>query len=71
MLFFLACKMYFKKGGRTHGRIQGGENAELHRHVKSSSAGQVAVAKGQGAAVPDAVAAGGLGLHHQGAGPHL
>lgn len=27
--------------------------------------------KGQGAAVPDAVAAGGLGLHHQGAGPHL
>lgn len=29
------------KGGSIHGRIQSGENAELHRHVKSPSVGQV------------------------------
>ena len=61
----------YKGGGRTHGRIQGGENAELYRHVKLPSAGQVPVAEGKGPVVPDAVAAGGLGLHHQGAGLHL
>ena len=54
-----------------HGCIQSGENAELHRHVKLPSAGQVPVAEGKGPVVPDAVAAGGLGLHHQGAGLHL
>ena len=63
--------MYFKKGENAHGRIQGGENAELHCHVKLPSAGQVTITKGEGAAVPDAVAAGGLGLHHQRAGLHL
>jgi len=35
----LVVKYIFGKGGRTHGCIQGGENAELHRHVKPSSAG--------------------------------
>lgn len=29
------------------------------------------VAEGKGPVVPDAVAAGGLGLHHQGTGAHL
>ena len=63
--------MLFGKGGRTHGCIQGGENAELYRHVKPSSAGQVAVAEGEGVAVPDAVAARGLGLYHERIGLHL
>ena len=61
----------FQERRNAHGCIQGGENAELHRHVKSPSAGQGAVAEGEGTAVPDVVAAGGLGLHHQGAGLHL
>ena len=37
-----------KGGGRTHGRIQGGENAELYCHVKLPSTGQVAVAESKG-----------------------
>lgn len=56
---------------RGYGSFPHRKDQRLHGHVQLPPAGQVAVPESEGAAVPHAVAAGGLGLHHEGACPHL
>ena len=60
-----------EKGGAGYGSFPHRKDQRLHGHVQLPPAGQVAVPESEGAAVPHAVAAGGLGLHHEGACPHL
>ena len=60
-----------EKGGAGYGSFPHRKDQRLHGYVQLPPAGQVAVPESEGAAVPHAVAAGGLGLHHEGACPHL
>ena len=60
-----------EKGGAGYGSFPHRKDQRLHGHVQLPPAGQVAVPESEGAAVPHAVAARGLGLHHEGACPHL
>ncbi len=60
-----------EKGGAGYGSFPHRKGQRLHGHVQLPPAGQVAVPESEGAAVPHAVAARGLGLHHEGACPHL
>ena len=55
-----------EKGGAGYGSFPHRKDQRLHGHVQLPPAGQVAVPESEGAAVPHAVAARGLGLHHEG-----
>ena len=54
---------------RGYGSFPHRKDQRLHGHVQLPPAGQVAVPESEGDAVPHAVAAGGLGLHHEGGLP--
>ena len=64
--FFRKRTLFQTAGGRwDYGGISHWENPRLHGDGKPSSAEHGTVAESEGAAVPHAILAGGLGLHHQ------
>ena len=72
--FFTSKSTLFKTRERRHRiwQLSASKRPEITRSCpKLPPAGQVAVPESEGTAVPHAVAAGGLGLHHEGACPHL
>ena len=64
--FFRKRTLFQTAGGRwDYGGISHWENPRLHGDGKPSSAEHGTVAESEGATVPHAILAGGLGLHHQ------
>ena len=60
-----------EEGGIRHGSFSHRKDPRLHGHVKPPSAGHRPFPESEGPALPYAVAAGGLGLHHEGPRPYL